>query len=132
MPYQYSYALEKFSVAIYNLATGKDEIRRRLLPIFQGELLSIELKDLPPKLRDDYQWIIEQVTKFDEKYPGYNEHLRTSDGRHDHLIPTKLEATLYRIRRATAAKVARKLFDIWAVLDEESRHSWDGSYLGSS
>lgn len=33
MSYQYSYALEKFSRAVYSLATGEDEIRRVLLTI---------------------------------------------------------------------------------------------------
>ena len=121
MAYRYSYALEKFSRAVYNLAVGEDEIRRRLLPIFQDDLLTITPEHLPPRLRENYQWILKQVAKYDEKYPGYNKHFASSDGKYDHLIPTKLEATLFRIRRATGAKVARKLFHIWSVLDEESR-----------
>jgi hypothetical protein len=121
MSYRYSYALEKFSRAVYSLATGEPEIRQRLLPIFQGDLLCISPEHLPPQLRNDYQWIEKQITKYDEKYPGYSKHFESSDGRYDHLIPTKLEAMLHRIRRATGAKIARKLFHIWSVLDEESR-----------
>jgi hypothetical protein len=121
MTYRYSYALEKFSRAVYSLAIGEDEIRRRLLVIFQDDLLVITPKYLPYQLQDDYRWIINEVTKYDEKYPGYNKHFQSSDGRYIHLMPTKLEATLFRIRRATGAKVARKLFHIWSVLDEESR-----------
>lgn len=63
---------------------------------------------------------MKQLTKFDEKYPGYNKHFESSDGRYDDLIPTKLEATLFRIRRTTGAKVAIKIFHIWSVLDEEN------------
>ena len=113
--------MEKFGSAVYSLATGEDGIKRRLLPVFQGHLLCITPEHLPPQLRKDYQWIMKQVTKFDEKYPDYNRHFESSAGRHDHLIPTKLEARLFRIRRATGAKVAGKLFHIWSVLDEESR-----------
>jgi hypothetical protein len=121
MTYRYSYALEKYGRAVYDLATGEDEIRRRLLPIFQGDLLTITPEHLPQKLREDYRWVMEQITKYGEKYPGYNTHLESSDGRYDHLIPTRLESTLFRIRRATGAEVARRVFRIWSVLDEESR-----------
>jgi Ni2+-binding GTPase involved in maturation of urease and hydrogenase len=121
MAYRYNYALEKFSRAVESLATGGDEIQRRLLPIFQGDLLMITPEDLPPKLQEDYKWIKKQVTKYDEKYPGQRKRFESVDGRYDHLMPTKLEATLSRIRRATGVKVARKLFHIWSVLDEDSR-----------
>lgn len=121
MSYKYSYAREKFNRAVYSLATGKDEIRRRLLPIFQGDLLCITPRHLPPNLQEDYRWIMRQVTKFDEKYQGDNRHFKSNDGRYDHLIPTKLEATLFRIRRNTGAKVAVKIFDICSSLNEESR-----------
>jgi Ni2+-binding GTPase involved in maturation of urease and hydrogenase len=89
MSYQYSYALEKFGRAVYSVATGEDEIRRRLLPIFRGDLLCITAEHLPSRLRDDYRWIQRQVTKFDEKYPSHNKRFVSSDGRYDHLIPTK-------------------------------------------
>ena len=119
--YRYGYALEKFSRAAYSLATGEDEIRLRLLSVFQDDLLCITPEHLPPQLREDYRWIKQQVTKYDQKYRGYSKHFESSDGRYGHLMLTKLEATLYRIRRATGAKLARKLFEIWTVLDEESR-----------
>ena len=117
MSYQYSYPWEKFGRAVYSLATGEDEIRQRLLLVFQGDLLCIAPEHLPSRVRDDYRWIMAQVTKFSEKYPGYNKHFKSSSNRYGHLMPTKLEATLFRIRRVTGAKVARKLFDIWSVLD---------------
>jgi hypothetical protein len=123
MSYQYSYAWEKFGRAIYSLATGQDEIRRRLLAVFQGDLLVITPEHLPGRTREDYQWIMDQLTKYDEKYLGEKKYFASNDGRYDHLISPKLEATLFRIRRATAAKVAAKLFYIWSVLDEEFRSS---------
>ena len=70
MSYQYSYAWEKFGRAIYNLATGQDEIRRRLLVVFRGDLLVITPEHLPGRIRGDYQWIMDQLTKYDEKYLG--------------------------------------------------------------
>jgi len=123
MSYQYSYAWEKFGRAIYSLATGKDEIRRRLLVIFQDDLLVITPEHLPDRIRGDYQWIMHQLTKYDEKYLGERKYFSSNDGRYDYLISSKLEATLFRIRRNTAVKVAEKLFYIWSVLDEEFRSS---------
>lgn len=123
MSYQYTYAWEKFGRAIHSLATGKDEIRQRLLVAFQGDLLVIRSEHLPDRVREDYQWIMRQLTKYDEKYPGEKEHFVSNDGRYDYLMSSKLEATLLRIRRSTAVKVAEKLFYIWSVLEEEFRSS---------
>lgn len=117
--YQYTYAWSKFSSAIYNLAIGKDEIKARLLIIFQGDLLCITPEHLPLRLRKDYQWIMDEITKYDEKYEGYNKQFVTDDGKFDHLLPSKLEATLYRIKSTTGEKIAKKLYDIWMVLNEE-------------
>ena len=70
MSYQYGYASEKFSRAIYTLATGKGDIRSRLLSAFQRELLGIRLEHLSVRLHRDYQWILTKLTKYDEKYEG--------------------------------------------------------------
>jgi len=121
MSYQYSYAWEKFGRAIYSLATVQDEIRRRLLVIFQGDLLVITPEHLPDRIRGDYQWIMHRLNKYDEKYVGEKEYFLSNDGRYDYFMSPKLEASLFRIRRATAVKVAGKLFYIWSVLDEEFR-----------
>jgi Ni2+-binding GTPase involved in maturation of urease and hydrogenase len=119
--YKYSYALEKFSRAIYSLATGEADVRKRLLLVFQGDLLMITNKHLPKKVHKEYQWIIEQVTKYDEKSKGYNEYFKTPEGKYDHLLPGRIEATLHRMKNKTGVKISQKIFHIWSVLDEESR-----------
>ena len=121
MSYQYSYAHEKFSRAIYNLAIGKGDIRTRLLSIFQDELLFIGPEHLPVRARSDYASILNELQRYDEKYVGQKTILESDSRRYDHLMPTKLEATLCRIRRSTGERIARTLFNIWVLVDEESR-----------
>jgi len=121
--YKYSYALEKFGRAIYSLAVGEEEIRKRLLIIFQGDLLCITPEHLPEKVREDYKWILKQIQKYDEKYKDqkkYFESFENGAERYAHLLPTKIEATLHRIKRKTAAKIAERIYAIWEVVEEES------------
>ena len=68
--YRYSYASEKFSRAIYSLATGRADVRKRLLSVFGDDLLLITIEHLPEKLRQEYQWIVKQVTKLRGKIQG--------------------------------------------------------------
>jgi len=122
--YKYGYALEKIGRAIYYLAVGEDEIRQRLLIVFQGDLLCITPEHLPAKVRADYEWIIKQIQKYDEKYKGQIQYFESSDqgkDKYGHLLPTKVEATMHRIKQKTASKIAEKLYSIWEVLEEDSR-----------
>ena len=119
----YGYASEKFARAVHSLAVGEGEIRKRLLIVFQGDLLCITPEHLPEKVREDYKWITAQILKYDEKYKGQKLYFASfEDGaeKYAHLLPTKIEASLHRIKRKTAAKIAEKIYAIWEVVKEES------------
>jgi len=120
--YRYSYAFEKFNRAIYTLTTDKDEIRKRLLVVFQGDLMMITPDHLPEECRKDYVWIEKTITKFDEKYKGQKEYFSTPDGRYDHLIPGTIESTLLRLRKSTGEKIAKKIYAIWCVLKNKTEN----------
>ena len=123
---KYGYALEKFGRAIYSLAVGEEEIRMRLLGVFRDELLCITPEHLPENVREDYKWIMEQVQKYDEKYKGQREYFESFENgaeKFAHLLPTKIEATLHRIRKKTAAKIAARIYSIWEVVEEESNRT---------
>jgi hypothetical protein len=109
--YKYFYALEKFNHAMYTLSTGEEEIRKRLLLVFQGDLMMITPEHLPEECRKDYAWIIETITKFDKKYKSQDNFHATEEGR--------IEATLHRIRKRTGRKIAEKLYDVWSILNTE-------------
>lgn len=120
MSYKYTYAWEKFNRAIYSLAIGKEEITKRLLPVFEGDLLMIEPeKHLPNKVRDTYKEIQELLSKYDEAYKGQKKVFETDDVRLDHFLPTRTQASLHRMRGSTGEKIAKKLFYIYDVLNKE-------------
>ena len=119
--YRYNYELTQFGRAVYTLATGEGDVRERLLIVFQGDLATLTPERLPNKVREDFIWVKNQITKFDEKYDGYNSKFKTEDGSLDYLMHTKIEGTLYRIRNKTGAKIARKIYEIWEKLKEDSQ-----------
>lgn len=119
IPYEYFYALEKFNRAIHILATEEGDLRERLLCLFQGDLAMIDLKHLPKELHDDYTWILKTITKHDEIYKGQKEHFETDDGRYDRCLPGRIKASLHRMRNSTGKKIAKKLFNIYDVLNQK-------------
>lgn len=56
------YAREKFEMAVYQLATGRGEIKGRLMEAF-NEIVPLTEKDIPKELVDDYRWIVSELTK---------------------------------------------------------------------
>jgi hypothetical protein len=79
--YEHSYALEKFNRAIYTLATGRGDVRARLLDAFNGDLMMITPDHLPEKCKKDFRWVKKTITKYDESYDGQKEYFHTPDGR---------------------------------------------------
>jgi len=60
---KYWYAYEKFSSAIYILATGAGDVRSRLSDAYLGPLWVIRPEHLPEDLQKDLVWIKKQITK---------------------------------------------------------------------
>ncbi len=99
--------------------TGRYDVRKRLLCAFQDELAMITPDHLPERCRDDYRWIQKTITKYDEVYQGQKEVFFTPDGRLDHYLPGRIEATLRRIKNRTGEKIAEKIYGIWSALNDE-------------
>jgi hypothetical protein len=125
---KYWYAYEKFSRAIYTLATGEGEVRSRLHDVFFDPLLVIEPKHLPEDLRGDFVWIKKSITKYKERWGGQLEELRGWEKEDPmfkekflNLYPNQIEATLSRIRRSTGVKIAERIFKIYESLDSRVR-----------
>ena len=120
--YKYGYAWEKFGRAIYTLAVSAGDIRKRLLLVFQGDLLCITPEHLPKSTRNDYSWAVERITKHDESYTGQRKHLRaitSGQAKWDYLQPGNVEASINRMRSSTATKIAVIIYRTWEVLEEE-------------
>ena len=124
---KYSYALEKFSSAIYILVTGAGDIRDRLRDAFLGPLLMITHEHLPIKLQEDFIWIKRNITKYKEKWPGQLEELRKYEEKspdfkekHPESYPNPIEATCRRIHKRTGAEIAKRIFKIYDNLNSKA------------
>jgi hypothetical protein len=102
-PTSYIYAREKFMKAIEILATHPGDVRARLEEAYQ-QLLVLNEKDFPKKLRKDWHWIRNELTK---KGPG---------------VPwpwgsvSPVRNTLSKMRNATGAKIAKKILYLYGEL----------------
>ena len=125
MPHQeYFYASEKFSSAVYMLATGPGDVRSRLLHAWRGPLWVLTPEHLPKKLRKDFLWIKKQLYKYNEAWPGQIEDLKrkeridpTFKKKFANHYPDPVEATLGRIKNKTGAEIARRIFNIYDSLE---------------
>ena len=91
-----SYALGKLSQAVWVLATRPGDVRSRLRDAYLS-LTGASSGDLPDDLRADYEWVFNQLGKYE---PSETEK-RLGLGR--------LDATLNRIRNSTGVKIAERI-----------------------
>ena len=87
----FNYAYVNFCDAIDKMAIYPGTIRDRLL-IAYDQFSPVTINDIPEELKDDYNWIIEKLTKKD---PVFDE--------------GSVRATLYGMRTKTAVKIAEKI-----------------------
>lgn len=120
---KYWYAHDKFSKAIYILATGSEDVRSRLLAVWQHSLRGLADEQLPEDLRKNFVWIKKQLHKYHEKWHGQLNDLKQQEKRDHtfkdkcaHLYPNPVEATLQRIRKKTGAGIAQSIYNIYDAL----------------
>jgi hypothetical protein len=101
-----NYALEKLSLAVFYLAIGQGDVRRRLKSAYM-KFHPVTRDDFPPHLRDDWDWIINQLTRF-----GPVNH---PDGT---VVIGSVDNTLNRIKNSTGAKVAEKIVSLQSELED--------------
>ena len=102
---EFFYAYEKFRDALNSLATGPYDIRQRLHSAY-WHLRPVSKKHLPEQLQDDYQWILNQLTKFGPVI-----------GKDGKIIRGPVEETLNRIHNATGSKIAERILHIYHQLN---------------
>lgn len=57
------YALKKLDLAILLLATGRGDVRSRLLNAFHAELAVVQDSDFPDNLQPNWLWIKQRLTR---------------------------------------------------------------------
>lgn len=101
----YFYTYEKFMDALNSLATGPYDVRQRLRSAYL-HFHPVAKKHLPEQLQDDYQWILNQLTKFGPVV-----------GKDGKVLRGAVEETLNRIRNATGTKIAERILHIYHQLN---------------
>lgn len=118
-------AYDKFSKAIYILATSKEDVRTRLLYAWKEALQRINNGMLPEELRPDFLLIKKRLHKYPKekewkKYYIYPEELDNFKQRIKKdptlLEKKKLEITLKRIRPKTGAEISELIYKIYDAL----------------
>ena len=94
------YPLEKFTQAVYSLATGEGDARSRVLDAYMA-FHPVNDTDLPEELQPDYQWVMAKLTS---REPIYNHRGEVYKG--------SVEHSLEKMRNKTAAEIARRIVKI--------------------
>lgn len=106
--HEFDYAKEKLCLAVYHLAVGEDDVRKRLIPASRSiSTLLMYDRYLPPALHKDWQWIWHQLTKYGARYDW-------KGGEREGPI----EHTMRRIKKATGAKIATRIYELMVSLDD--------------
>lgn len=110
----YFYAYEKFRDALHSLATGPDDVRKRLRSAYL-HFQPVHKKYLPEQLQNDYLWVLNQLTRFGPVI-----------GRDGEVLRGAVEETLNRIRNTTGSKIAERILQIyhqlnWLYMDGEEK-----------
>ena len=94
--------VERLYLAVLHLSVGKGDVRSRLITV-GDDLFPLLETDFPEELQDDFKWVQMQMTKYESKYPQFS---------------GDVEVTMRRIKNSTGQKIAEKIFEIYARVQE--------------
>ena len=113
MSSRYSRAHEKFSDAVYRLATGEKDVRDRLRRAYTP-LNRLHANELPADLQEEWGAILREMTKLGpERW-------------RDEIVDSAINHTMSRIRNSTGRKLAERIYRlnselIWLVERQKKR-----------
>lgn len=99
-----SYTLEKLFLAIYELTIGEENIKERLKTAYL-HLSAISEEDFPNQLKKDWASIYNRLTKIKSKHIGTP------------LNEGNVQATLFRMHKKTASKIAADIVNLHSNLE---------------
>lgn len=94
--------IERVYLAVEHLCIGQGDVRKRLRTAVIN-LLPLQKEDFPHELREDFNWVISQSTK----YPSDDRKLRGD-----------LEFTMRTIKNSSGQKIAKRILHIYARLQD--------------
>ena len=89
---------QRVFLAVQDLCVGEGDVRTRLI-VAIDTLMALSPSEFPEDLRKDFEWVMQQSTKYESDIP---EHRRN------------LEVTMKKIRNSTGKKIAEKIFKIYS------------------
>jgi hypothetical protein len=92
-------------VGLDSLATGAGDVRERILTAYSS-FHPLKESDFPEHLREDYKWVMAQLTKYGPVY-DHNGNVRVGS----------VENTLRHIKNSTGVKIANKLLFLYHELN---------------
>jgi hypothetical protein len=107
---RYNYAVEKLTTALGCLATHPGDARERLLSAYVV-FHTLRDEDFPSDQRDKWKWVIKELTKFG---PSLDYKGRVQTG--------SVEHTMSRIKKRTAAKIAKAIYELYWVVSENKQY----------
>lgn len=99
-----SYALEKLSLAIYEMTVGEGDIKSRLFAAYR-HISAVSENCFPEELKEDWNSIKSRLTKKESAYRNtiYDE--------------GSFKATMYEMRKKTASKIAADIVELHSKLE---------------
>ncbi|MBI3773534.1 MAG: hypothetical protein HY272_12650 [Gammaproteobacteria bacterium] len=105
MNIQYASARGLLSQVVKELAVAPGPVNERLLRVWRI-IQPLTPVELPQELRNDWQSIKDEITKYPTLIDPYGNVIRSS-----------IEQTLCKIRRKTASKIAEKIYSLYWNLE---------------
>jgi len=106
----YGYTAEKLTNTLECLATHPGDVRERLTSTFLC-FQTLRSDDFPPENREDWDWVLKEITKYGPLVDQRGEVWRGS-----------VENTMRRVRKSTASKIAKKIYELYWLVSENRQY----------
>jgi hypothetical protein len=109
-----NYALEKLGLAIYELTVGEGDIKSRLRKAYR-HMSALSESNFPEDLKKDWNSIKNRLTQ------------RASEYKDTPYDEGSFKATMFRMHRKTASKIAADIVDFHSCLEGFIKDSYEDS-----
>jgi hypothetical protein len=108
---KYDHAVEKLTDTLKCLATHPGDARERIVAAYFS-FGHLRAEEFPEECRKDWNWIKEEIIKFGPFTDSQGKVWRSS-----------VENTMKTVRKATASKVAKKLYELYWVVSANRQYA---------
>jgi hypothetical protein len=102
---KHGYAKSELREVIKTLVMGEKDVRKRLISI--ASMVKLNENDFPVELKEEWKWIIFNLTKKEPLYLSNGE-----------MQLSSIENTMRSIHNSTGSKIAERIFQLYLKLQE--------------